>query len=109
MKALIIVALLGTLIVTVLQYKREKNIKKTLITLLSFAIVISLAIVGNLTRPVIPLYLSHLLLVVVAWGGVLYYLLRGKYLWWIIFSPLATIGLFLLLEFLEGSRHGIFA
>jgi len=76
-----------------------------MITLASFALVVSLAIVGNLTRPVIPLYLSHLVLVVIAWGGVLYYLLRGKYLWWLIVSPIVTIAIFLLLELLAGSGH----
>lgn len=105
MKALILMAVLGTLALTVLQYKREKNFKKTMITLASFALVVSLAIVGNLTRPVIPLYLSHLVLVVIAWGGVLYYLLRGKYLWWLIASPIVTIAIFLLLELLAGSGH----
>jgi len=76
-----------------------------MITLASFALVVSLAIVGNLTRLVIPLYLSHLVLVVIAWGGVLYYLLRGKYLWWLIVSPIVTIAIFLLLELLAGSGH----
>ena len=107
MKALIILAILITIAITFFKYTRDKDTKKLLIALASFAMIISLAVVGNLTRSVIPLYISHLLLVIVAWIGVLWYVLKGKYYWWIIFSPLITIGLFLLLEFLEGSRHGI--
>ena len=109
MKALIIIAILVTIAITFFKYTRDKDTKKLLIALASFAMLISLAVVGNLTRSVIPLYISHLLLVIVAWLGVLWYVLKGKYYWWIIFSPLITIGLFLLLEFLEGSRHGILA
>ena len=107
MKALIILAILVTIGITFSKYARDKDTKKLLIALASFGIIISLAVVGNLTRSVIPLYISHLLLVIVAWIGVLWYVLKGKYYWWIIFSPMITIGLFLLLEFLEGSRHGI--
>ena len=109
MKALIIIAILVTIAITFFKYTRDKDTKKLLIALASFAMLISLAVVGNLTRSVIPLYISHLLLVIVAWLGVWWYVLKGKYYWWIIFSPMITIGLFLLLEFLEGSRHGILA
>jgi hypothetical protein len=62
---------------------------------------------GNLTRQVIPLFLAHIVLVIIAWGGLLLYLFRDRYYWWAIFSPFVTIGLFLLLEFLTGSAHEI--
>ncbi len=109
MKALIIIAILITMATIFFKYTRDKNTKKLLITLASFTIIISLAVAGNLTRSIIPLYIAHLLLVILAWFGVVWYLFKEKYYWWIIFSPIVTIGLFLLLEFLEGSRHGIFA
>jgi glycopeptide antibiotics resistance protein len=105
MKALIVLTVLLTLAVILLQYRREKNFTHTLIALLSFGIVISFAVAGNVTRPIIPLYLAHFVLVIMAWGGVLYYLFRRRFLWWLILSPAVTIILFVALSLLEGSRY----
>jgi hypothetical protein len=105
MKALIILAILTTLAIIFFKYSRDKDLKKLFISLFSFLLIVSLGIVGNLTRQIIPLFLTHIVLVVAAWGGLMWYLLRGRYYWWLIFSPLVTIGLFLLLELLTGSSH----
>jgi hypothetical protein len=105
MKALIILAILATLAIIFFKYSRDRDLKKLFISLLSFLLIVSLGIVGNLTRQIIPLFLTHIVLVVAAWGGLMWYLLRGRYYWWLIFSPLVPIGLFLLLELLTGSSH----
>lgn len=107
MKALIILAIFATLGIIFFQYTRNKNIKKLLIALLTFGVIISLAVLGNLTRQVMPIYLAHIMLTIVSWGGLILYLVRDKYYGWIIFSPLVTIGLFLLLELLTGSGHEV--
>ncbi len=107
MKALVILAILATFGIIFFQYSRNKNIKKLFVALATFGMIISLAVVGNVTRPIIPLFMAHIILLILAWGGLMYYLMKEKYFWWIIFSPIVTIGLFLLLEFLDGSRHGI--
>ena len=109
MKALIILAILATLAIIFFSYSRNKDLKKLFIALGSFLLIISLAIVGNVTRQVMPLFLAHIVLIVVAWGGLMVYIMRDKYYWWVIFSPLVTIGLFLLLELLTGSGHEIFS
>ncbi len=105
MKALIILSILATLAIIFFQYSRNKDLKKLFIALGSFLLIISLGIMGNLTRQVIPLFMAHIVLIVIAWGGLMVYLMRDRYYWWIIFSPLVTIGLFLLLELLTGSGH----
>ena len=105
MKALIILAILATLAIIFFQYSRNKDLKKLFIALGSFLLIISLGIMGNLTRQVIPLFMAHIVLIVIAWGGLMVYLMRDRYYWWIIFSPVVTIGLFLLLELLTGSGH----
>ena len=107
MKALIILAVLVTFGVMFLQYSKNKKLQKLLISLATFAAIISLAIAGNLTRTVVPLFIMHEILILISWGALLMYIFKDKYCWWWFVSPLATIGLFLLLEFLEGSRHGI--
>jgi hypothetical protein len=107
MKALIILAILATLGIIFFQYSRNKNIKKLLIALATFGMIVSLAVVGNLTRPVIPIFIAHIILIIMAWGGLMVYLMKEKYYWWIIFSPVVTIVLFLVLEMLTGSGHDI--
>jgi len=109
MKSLIILAILATIGIIFFKYSREKDLKKLLFSLVTFAVIVSLAVVGNLTRPVIPIYIAHMILVILAWGALVTYVFKRKYYWWLIFSPVVTIGLFLLLEYLEGSRHGILA
>lgn len=105
MKALIILAIFATLGIIFFQYSRNKELKKLFIALITFGIIIALAVVGNLTRPIMPIFLAHIMLIIVSWGGLIVYLLRDRYYWWIVFSPLVTIGLFLLLELLTGSGH----
>ena len=107
MKVLIILAIFATLGILFFQYTRNKNLKKLLIALLTFGVIISLVVLGNLTRQVMPIYLAHMMLTIVSWGGLILYLVRDKYYGWIIFSPLVTIGLFLLLELLTGSGHEV--
>lgn len=107
MKALIILAIFATVGGIFFQYSRNKDLKKLFIALVTFGVIISLAVVGNLTRQVMPIYLAHIMLTVVSWGGLIVYLARDKYYWWIVFSPVVTIGLFLLLELLTGSGHEI--
>ena len=107
MKALIILAIFATLGIIFFQYNRNKNLKKLFIALLTFGVIISLAVLGNVTRQVMPIYLAHMMLTVVSWGGLILYLVRDRYYGWIIFSPLVTIGLFLLLEWLTGSGHDV--
>jgi hypothetical protein len=107
MKALIILAILATLGIIFFQYSRNKNIKKLLIALATFGMIVSLAVVGNLTRPVIPIFIAHIILIIMAWGGLMVYLMKEKYYWWVIFSPVVTIILFLVLEMLTGSGHDI--
>lgn len=105
MKALIILAILATLAIIFFLYRRNKDLKQLFIALATFGVVISLAVVGNMTRQVIPIFMAHIVLVVLSWGGLLFFLARDKYYWWLIFSPVVTIGLFLLLELLTGSGH----
>jgi len=105
MKALIVLAVLVTIGIIFFKYSREKDIKKLLLSLATFGIIVSLAVVGNLTRPVIPIYIAHMILVILAWGSLLIYVLKNKYYWWLILSPIITIGLFLILEFFTGSGH----
>ena len=105
MKALLILAILATFGVIFFQNKKNKDIKKLFTALATFAVTITFAVLGNLTRPVMPIFIAHIMLIILSWGGVVLYLVKEKYYWWLIFSPSVTIGLFLLLEFFAGSGN----
>ncbi len=107
MKALIILVILLTFGAIFFQYSRNKDVKKLLISLATFVAILSLGVVGNLTRQIFPIFISHLVLMIISWGALIVYIIRDKYYWWVIFSPVVTIGLFLLLEFVAGSGHDL--
>ena len=71
----------------------------------TFGVIISLAVAGNVTRQVMPIFIMHVILIFGSWGGLIVYLVRDKYYGWILFSPVVTIGLLLLLEVLTGSSN----
>ncbi len=105
MKALLVLAILATFGLIFLRYRRDKALRALLIAIASFIAIIALGIMGNITRPVIPFFLAHILLVVFAWGALLYYVVRRRYLWWAIFSPAVTIILFVIWSLIAGSRY----
>ena len=105
MKALIILAILATIAIIIYKYKKDKNLKRLLISLVTFGFIVAESIMGGLTRPVIPIFMAHIILIIAAWGGLMMYVFKEKYYWWLVFSPMITIGLFLLLEFIGGSGH----
>jgi len=105
MKAILFLAVLGTFVLMILQYLKNKNIKKLLISLLSMAVIVGLGVAGMLTRSVPPIFFAHLMLIVVSWGALLFYMFRGRYYWYLILSPSVTIALFWILALTEGSRY----
>ncbi|NOR55217.1 MAG: hypothetical protein GQ531_03320 [Sulfurovum sp.] len=107
MKALIILAILLTLAIIFFQYNRNKDVKKLLISLGTFIAILSLGFMGAITRQVMPIFIAHIVLVIIAWGGLFVYFIRDKYYIWVLFSPIITIGIFLVLELLTGSSHEV--
>ena len=103
MKALITIAILLTLALIALMFRRNRDWKKLFISLGVFTLILTLSGLGAMTRTVIPLFIAHFILIVIAWGSLIYYIFRDKLYWYIIAAPLATILLFVLLEKLIGS------
>ena len=103
MKGMIIVAIFLTLGFAALDFYRHRDWKKLLITLGVFAVILTLAGLGNMLRTVMPLFIAHFVLIVTAWGALLFYIFRDKLYWQVILAPAVTILLFLLLERVIGS------
>ena len=94
-----------TLGLIALEWYRRRDWRRSLIALGTFLFLSSLAMMGLTMRAVIPLFLMHLVLLALGWLALLYYLYRGRYLWWVFLLPVMTLLLFLGLNFLEGSRY----
>jgi len=100
---MIILAILATLGIIAIDFYRHRDWKKLLISLGIFGVILILAGLGNMVRSVIPIFIAHFILIVMAWGVLLLYIVREKLYWPIIFSPLVTILLFVLMERVIGS------
>jgi ABC-type Na+ efflux pump permease subunit len=107
MKALIILVILATLAMILFQYSRKKNLSTLFTSLATFGLILAFATLGNMTRPVMPLFIGHLVLVIISWGALIIYVFKEKYYWWLIFAPIVTLGLFYILELLAGSANEV--
>ncbi|ADV45453.1 hypothetical protein [Nitratifractor salsuginis] len=97
--------ILLTLGAVALEYYFRRDWRKSLIALGSFLLLIGWAILGMTMRTVIPLYLTHLTLIAIGWFALIFYLLKGRYLWWAYWLPALTLLVFVGLNFFEGSRY----
>ncbi len=106
MKAIITVAILATFVMIFVTYNKNKDIKKLLITVLSFIGLLYLLWVGfRVSIAIFPLKIANIVLGFFAWGGIVYYILRDRYVWWVISSPLLVPLSFVLFSLIGGSRY----
>jgi hypothetical protein len=105
MKGKIVIWLAATLILIGWDYYKNRNAGKTLTAISTFLWIASVATVGITMRPILPLFATHYILVLTAWAGLIFYIWRDKYYWWIFALPAVTILVFIGLNFLEGSRY----
>ncbi len=103
MKALIIIAILITMLSMAISFYRSKDWKKLLSWVGFFILILALANLGSMTRSIIPLFIIHFILILFAWGGLILYIIKDKLYWQIILSPIVTILIFMVLERLFGS------
>ena len=104
MKIIIIVAILSGIGLPILNYKRDKKLKNLLISFLLLGGIISLVIVGNVMRFVLPFFLAHTIALIFAYGSYIFYLIRDKFYWHIYLLPFATLVLYIIVAFV-GNRH----
>ena len=106
MKTLIILAILLTFVMAFFEYKKNKDLKKLFIVLGSFIVLLYILWVGfRVSIAIFPLKIANIVLGFFAWGGIVYYMLRDRYVWWVIFSPLLVPLLFILSSLIGGSRY----
>jgi len=105
MKGKIILWLAITLVAIGWEYYHHRNLRKTLIASGTFAWIATAATLGMTMRAILPLFAAHYLTILLAWAGLLFYLWRDKYVWWIFALPVVTMLAFVGLNFFEGSRY----
>lgn len=106
MKAVIVLAILFAIGVIVLMYKREEDVKKMAFSFFILLVIIGLAVVGNVMRSVMPLFLAHIIALIMAYGGLVYYVFRDVPQWILWLLPLATLILYVLIAWI-GNEHVI--
>jgi len=103
--ARVVIIALISIVMLLLDYFKSRDLKKTLIASGLFIYIFTLFFVGMITREILPLFVVHIVLIIVAWGSVVWYLIRGKIYPLIYILPLINIALVFVLNFLEGSRY----
>ncbi|CAA6812197.1 MAG: Unknown protein [uncultured Sulfurovum sp.] len=104
MKFLLVLAPLIVAALSYVMYKEDSNIKKLIITFLLLWVVITLGIVGNVMRSLTPLFLTHLVAIVIAYAATIYYVLKGKFIWLALAAPLITMFVYLIFVWI-GNEH----
>jgi predicted membrane channel-forming protein YqfA (hemolysin III family) len=104
MKALIVLAILFAIGVIVLMYKRENDVQKMAFSFFILLAIIGFAVIGNVMRSVMPLFLAHIIALIIAYGGLIYYVFKDKTQWILWLLPLATLVLYLAVAWI-GNKH----
>ena len=105
MSRVVIIALI-TLALIALDYKKNRDIKKSIIATLISVYISAVGFSGfTLTRAVPPLFFTHIIATTLAYFALLYYIFKSKLYWQIAILPIITIGVYIGLNFLEGSRY----
>jgi hypothetical protein len=105
MSKIIIVALM-TFGIILLDYKKRKDIKKSIFATLIFAYIISIGFSGfTLTRAIPPLFFIHIIATILSYFSLLYYIFKDRLIWQITILPIVTIAIYIALNFIEGSRY----
>ena len=106
MKVLIVLSILLAIGVTILMYKREDDPKKMAFSFFILLAIICMAVVGNIMRSVMPLFLAHIIALIIAYAGLIYYVFRGKTQWILWILPFATLVFYVVMAWV-GNEHFI--
>jgi len=104
MKALIVVVILLAIGLIVMMYKREEDMQKMIFSFVVLLAIIGLAVLGNIMRSVMPLFLAHVIALIIAYGGLLYYVIKDRTQWILWLLPLSTLILYVVVAWV-GNRH----
>jgi len=106
MKAMVVFAIFATVGLSLFLYSRNKDMKKLFVTIVSLIAMLYIVWVGfRVSVAIFPLKILNIVLGAFAWVSLIYYMVRGKYVWYFIFSPLLVPIAFVIFSLLGGSRY----
>lgn len=104
MKIFMVLAPAISIAMTYMMYRREDDLIKVIISFLLLWAIITLGLLGTVMLSIKPLYLTHWFAITIAYGGMVYYILKGKLLWSVLVMPMITMLIYLVLAWL-GNEH----
>ncbi len=85
---------------------RKRDTKKSAIAAAIFIYIIAVGYSGAiLTRPIVPLFIIHLITLIVAYAGLMIYIFKKSFKWYLFIAPILTFALAFGLNFFDGSRY----
>jgi presenilin-like A22 family membrane protease len=103
MTFLLFILVLFTIILMVLRFKQNRDVKFLLVSIVTFGIVVAFTSLLPMFRTVTLLYVTHLVLLIFSWGTLFWFLMKGKLYWWGLFLPTVTVILFIVIEAIVGA------
>ncbi len=95
--------IMGLLAPISLYYKRRDKQELLISFLLLVGIIISI-IIGRTFRYLTPLFLTHIIAIIISYISYLIYIIKGKIYWYLYILPFVTLLSYILIAFL-GNRH----
>jgi hypothetical protein len=99
-----IIAPIIAIVLIYLRYKKEDDIKKMIISFLLLWALITLGLMGMVMLSMKMLFALHLVAILIAYGAIIFYILRNRFIWIGLLSPVATMVLYLILVWI-GNEH----
>ena len=104
MKILMALAPIVMLLLIAFMHKKEGNVKKTVMGVMLLWVLATLAISGNIMRAVSPLFVAHIVALVISYFSLVYYVLTEKFIWFTLALPLLTMFIYLMFAWF-GNEH----
>ena len=104
MKGKILFWLIATVVYIGWDYYRRGDLRKSLIASGVMVYIASMATVGITMRAILPLFAVHYLTILAAWVALIYYVWRGKMVWWVLGLPLVSVAAFVGLKGTSNNR-----
>ena len=105
MTARLVLFITVTLLLIAFDWYRHKEWRKSVLATVCFVWLLCLAFAGFVMRPILPLFVLHIVFVLAGWLALMWYLFKGRFIWWVFMLPVLSMALFVLLNFMEGSRY----
>ena len=102
----LILLFLISLALIALNYQKEKRFQKSFFAFLTLIYIFAIGYSGAiLTRAIAPLFFAHIIALIMGYIGFILYLWKDRVLWYLFTLPLLPIAVYILLNYLDGSRY----